>query len=57
MKTVFVVMEKFWRGVYISKIFSTLSDALAYQTGMRGDEEFYDFDSAYQYWIEKWEVV
>ncbi len=56
MKTVFVVIEKSWHGNKISKIFQSYSDALSYIVSVRGPEEFYDFDSAYQYSIEGWEV-
>jgi len=56
MKTVFVVIEKRWQGKHISKIFQSYHDALSYLISIRGPEEFYDFDSAYQYSIEEWEV-
>lgn len=58
MKTVFVVMEKshMW-GVRVSKVFDKHADAISYRTECIGHGEFYDFDSAYQYWIEEWEVV
>ncbi len=56
MKTVFVVIQKSWRGKNISKIFQSPSDALDYLVSVVGPEEFYDFDSAYQYSIEEWEV-
>lgn len=58
MSTVFVVTEKspLW-GVRVSKVFAEHKDAVAYRTECIGPEEFYDLDSAYQYWIEEWEVA
>jgi len=56
--TVFVVMEKshMW-GVRVSKVFADCKDAVTYRKEQVGPDEFYDFDSAYQYWVEEWEVV
>lgn len=57
MKTIFVVMESSWKGKYISKVFDKHVDAVSYRTECIGSDEFYDFDSAYKYWVEEWEVV
>lgn len=58
MKTVFVVMEKspLW-GVRVSKVFDKHEDAVSYRTECIGPDESYDFDSAYKYWVEEWEVA
>lgn len=56
MKTVFVVIEKSWHGNKISKIFENYSDAVNYLVSVKGPDELYDFDSAFKYNIEKWEV-
>lgn len=58
MKTIFVVMEKspLW-GVRVSKVFDKHEDAVAYRAECISPDEFYDSDSAYQYWVEEWEVV
>lgn len=57
MKTVFVVMEKspLW-GVRVSKVFDKHVDAVSYRTECIGPDEYLDFDSAYQYFVEEWEV-
>lgn len=54
MKTIYVVMEGSWRGNTISKVFSDKTKAKMYLDSLC--DEFYDFDSAYKYWIEEWEV-
>lgn len=61
MKTVFVVMEKspLW-GVRVSKVFDKHADAVSYRAeciGPDGSVTTYDFDSAYRYWVEEWEVA
>ena len=57
MNTVFIVMEKHPNGTRVSKVFENHVDAIRYRIECIGDHEFYDFNSAYQYWIEEWEVV
>lgn len=54
MKTVFVVLEQTWRGTHISSVFENEQEAKAYMYELRG--EGYDFDNAYQYYIQEWEV-
>lgn len=55
--TVFVVMEKSpLCGVRVSKVFADCKDAVAYRNEQTGPDEFYDFDSAYHYWIEEWVI-
>lgn len=56
MKFVHVLMEKNSRTVKIIKVFDDYRKAVAYKAELIGDEEFYDFDSTYQYWIETCEV-
>lgn len=62
MKTVFAVMEKspLW-GVRVSKVFDKHVDAISYRTECIAPdgsvETTYDFDSAYKYWVEEWEVA
>lgn len=54
MKTVYVVFESSWRGKFISSVFENEMQAKAYMYEMRG--EGYDLDSAYEYFIQEWEV-
>ena len=57
MNTVFVVMEKSPNGTRVSKVFENHADAIWYRIEFIDSGDFYDFDSAYQYWIEEWEVA
>lgn len=58
MNTVFIVMEKSPNGTRVSKVFEKHEDAIWYRMEcIGGGDEFYDFDSAYQYFIEEWEVA
>jgi hypothetical protein len=54
MKTIYIVFERSWRGTFISSVFSNESEAKVYMNELRGDD--YSFDSAYEYYIQEWEV-
>jgi hypothetical protein len=54
MKTIYIVLESSWRGKFVSAVFSNEAEAKAYMYELRGED--YSFDSAYEYYIQEWEV-
>lgn len=57
MNTVFIVMEKGPNGARVSKVFDNAKDAIEWRTDLQGSDAYLDFDSAYQYWVEEWEIA
>lgn len=53
---IYIVLEKHPRGTRISKVFAKVADAVAWRTELQGSDEYLNFDSAYKYWVEEWEV-
>lgn len=58
MKTVYIVFENSWRGKFISAAFEDEQKAKAYLYEVRGEGgQCTDFlDSAYEYFMQAWEV-
>lgn len=54
MKTVYIVFESSWRGKFVSSVFENETEAKVYMYELRGED--YSFDSAYEYYIQEWEV-
>ena len=53
---IYIVLEQSPRGTTISKVFAKVADAVAWRMELQGSDEYLDFDSAYQYFVEEWEV-
>ena len=53
---IYIVLEKHPRGTRISKVFAKAADAVAWRMELQGSNEYLDYDSAYQYFVEEWEV-
>jgi len=53
---IYIVLEQSPRGTRISKVFSKAADAVAWRMELQGSDEYLDFDSAYQYFVEEWEI-
>ena len=53
---IYIVLEKHPRGTRVSKVFAKVADAVAWRMELQGSDEYLDFDSAYQYFVEEWEV-
>ena len=54
MKTVYIVFESSWRGKFVSGVFEDEVAAKTYMYALRGED--YSSDSAYEYFIQEWEV-
>ena len=54
---IYIVLEQSPRGTRISKVFAKVADAVAWRMELQGSDEYLDYDSAYQYFVEEWEVV
>lgn len=53
---IYIVLEQSPGGARISKVFAKVADAVAWRTELQGSDEYLDFDSAYKYFVEEWEV-
>lgn len=54
MKTVYIIFENSWRGKFIFAVFEDEQKAKDYLYEVRGED--YDLDSAYEYFMQAWEV-
>ena len=54
---IYIVLEQSPGGARILKVFSKVADAVAWRMELQGSDEYLDFDSAYQYFVEEWEVA
>ena len=54
---IYIVLEQSPRGTRVSKVFAKAADAVAWRMELQGSDGYLDYDSAYQYFVEEWEVV
>lgn len=54
---IYIVLEQSPRGTRVSKVFAKAADAVAWRMELQGSDGYLDYDSAYQYFVEEWEVA
>ena len=53
---IYIVLEQSPRGTRISKVFAKAADAVAWRMELQGSDGYLDYDIAYQYFVEEWEI-